>query len=243
MSCSPDPQSFDRLAVEFDFLATLSRDHSFFLDRLPQRRRYALDVGCGGGGLVAALAPHFEHVRGADVSEPMLDIARSKRGLPNVEYALGDGDAFAGIEPSSRPPDWEGYDLIVTHTMLHHVADSAATASRLAALLAPGGRLLLVDNVSWTDAVPRIVFLISPWRSLLAEIAKHGLRDALRIFRFTRSKAWVDHLVSDRYLTAPQFREQYSAALPGAEFSSWSVFMGAAWEAPSQPAVSRAAAT
>jgi SAM-dependent methyltransferase len=223
------PQSFDAFAAEFDFVATRSRDHSYFLERLPERRRHALDVGCGGGGLVAVLAPHFERVRGVDVSEPMLALARSQRGLSNVDYRYGNADTFEGIE---RPGGAEGYDLIVSHTMLHHLKDSGAAARRLADLLAPGGRLLLVDNVSWTAAIPRIVFLVSAWRSLPESVLAHGLRDGWRIFRFRRSKPWVDHLVSDRYLTERQFRERYGAALPGAEMTRMSVFMGACWQAP-----------
>lgn len=34
--------------------------HRWILANLPTGRRAALDVGCGQGGLVASLAPHFE---------------------------------------------------------------------------------------------------------------------------------------------------------------------------------------
>lgn len=238
-----DPQSFERFAVEFDFQATLTRDHSYFLERLPERRRRALDVGCGGGGLAFALAPHFERVRGVDISEPLLALARAQRSLPNVEYVRADvddesttalsgsdGGSDGGSHGGSDDSD-DGWDLIVSHTLLHHLADPARTVRRLAGLLSPGGRLLLVDNVSWTDAIPRAVFLLSPWLSLASNIRKHGLADARRLLRFSLSKPWIDHLVSDRYLTEEQFRGRYGEALPGAEMTRMSVFMGADWSA------------
>jgi SAM-dependent methyltransferase len=221
-----DPQSFDHFAVEYDFAATLWRDHTFFLDRLPTRRRRALDLGCGSGGLVEALAPHFEHVLGIDISEPLLQIARQKRAISNVEYRHGDAETFEGIGPSEQA---QGFDLIVSHTMLHHLRDQVATVAGLVELLAPGGRILLVDNVSWTSALPRVVFLISPWRGLPASVREYGWANAYRLLRFSLSKKWVDHLVSDRYLTEQVFRQKYGAALPGACMERRSVFMQLEW--------------
>lgn len=230
---SPDPQSFDRLAAEYDFVATLTRDHSYFLDRLPERRRHALDVGCGAGGLVEALSPHFEHVRGVDISEPLLELARERRGLANVEYAHGNAETLEGLVPPEADAGlFPGFDLIVTHTMLHHVKDSAAAVRHLAGMLSSGGHLLVVDNVSWTGAVPRIIILTAPWLDFVPNIRRHGFRDARRLLRFSVSKPWVDHLASDRYLTERGFRDRYGAVLPGAEMERRSVFMCAEWRAP-----------
>src|SRR4051812_46865197 len=49
----------------------------------------ALDFGCGVGRLTQALARHFTHVTGIDISEQMLDLARQyNRHGERVEYAL-----------------------------------------------------------------------------------------------------------------------------------------------------------
>lgn len=225
-----DPQSFDAsFAVEYDFMATLTRDHAFFLERLPARRRRALDVGCGSGGLVECLAPCFEHVHGVDISEPLLEIARAKRALPNVSYGYGDADTFAGIEPAGPDADTDGYDLIVSHTMCHHLKQPPTSVRRLASMLAPGGRLLVVDNISWTDAIPRPVFWIGPFRGLPGWIRRFGAKDALRLFRFSLSKRWVDHLCSDRLMTETGFRHAYGGVLPDAVFTKFHVFMGIEW--------------
>ena len=176
-----------------------------------------------------ALAPHFERVRGVDISEPLLEIARTQRALPNIEYAYGNAETFEGI---AHPSESDGYDLIVSHTMLHHLRDPAAAAARLATLLAPEGRLLLVDNVSWTDALPRIVFHIGAWRRWPGSLRAYGWKNAARLHRFSLSKDWLDHLTSDRYLTEAGFRAQYGAVLPGAVMTKMSVFMRVDWQAP-----------
>jgi hypothetical protein len=99
----------------------------------------------------------------------------------------------------------------------------------LVELLAPGGRIVLVDNVSWASAIPRIVFLLSPWLGLRSSVREHGWANACRLLPFSLSKKWVDHLVSDRYLTEQGFRHKYGAALPGVRMEKRSVFMHLEW--------------
>src|SRR3712207_6021515 len=60
-----------------------------------------LDVACGAGALVVDVAPHVERAVGVDLSDGMLQLARSRlraaqedRPLPNVEFLLGASDAL-----------------------------------------------------------------------------------------------------------------------------------------------------
>src|SRR4051812_8922923 len=87
-----DPRSFDHLAEEFDFWASLERSPDFFLRHLPDRRNRVLDIGCGTGILTFELARHFTSVMGIDISEAMLEIARRKRGAANIEYRCQDAN-------------------------------------------------------------------------------------------------------------------------------------------------------
>ena len=67
--------------------------HRWILRNLPARRRAALDVGCGRGELVAALAPRFGEVIGTGTWE-----------LPQPTVLLIDTDGrVAFVEVS---PDW-----------------------------------------------------------------------------------------------------------------------------------------
>src|ERR1700733_920059 len=66
-----DSRSFDHLADEYDFVASLEQNPAFFLKHLPERHRRVLDVGCGTGILAHELSRHFTSVVGIDISEPM----------------------------------------------------------------------------------------------------------------------------------------------------------------------------
>lgn len=107
--------------------------HSWILANLPERRRRALDVGCGRGELLAALSPHFREVRGTDVDEAMRRHAVSRcAGLPNVTIGADALPTIAGE-----------FDLVTMIAVLHHL-DVAGALRAVGQLLAPGGRFLAV---------------------------------------------------------------------------------------------------
>lgn len=120
---------------------------SRLLDRL-QRKALAvlqpdgddrvLDVACGAGGLIANLAPRVERVVGVDLSDGMLDIARSRlAGLDNVELRLGRSDAL--------PFDDGSFTALICTTAFHHFPDPQRSIDEMARVLAPGGRLVIGD--------------------------------------------------------------------------------------------------
>jgi SAM-dependent methyltransferase len=95
-----------------------------------------LDVGCGLGRLVRALAPRVAHVTALDVSPEMLSRAQElNAGLGNVEWVLGDGVTLGGIEDAS-------HDAIVCHLVFEHLPDPALPlgyVSEFARVLRPFG--------------------------------------------------------------------------------------------------------
>lgn len=104
------------------------------------RRRRLVDLGTGTGRMLGLLAPQAESAVGVDLSQQMLNIARSRAaeaGLSNVE--LRHGDIFA-----TRLAEGEA-DLVVVHQVLHYLSEPAAALAEAARLVAPGGRLLVVD--------------------------------------------------------------------------------------------------
>jgi ubiquinone/menaquinone biosynthesis C-methylase UbiE len=221
-----NPQSFDHLAEQYDLAASLERRPDFFLAHLPRQRLRVLDVGCGTGILACDLSRHFESVVAIDISEPMLAIARAKRAAGNVEYRLADANRLA---------PGEAFDAIVSHTTFHHLDNIPETLARLKASLSPGGRLILIDLI---DRWPRFVrrcsafYIAAACAALPVDVLRRGFRGAFLLLRFRVSRSWLEHLKSDRYYSAAEFRELYGRHLPGASFTPMRYFMGVVWQSP-----------
>jgi ubiquinone/menaquinone biosynthesis C-methylase UbiE/DNA-binding transcriptional ArsR family regulator len=105
-----------------------------------RRIRRLVDLGSGTGRMLTLLAPRATRALGLDLSQHMLNIARRnvvQAGLANIE--LRHGDIL-----DTRLPDAEA-DLVVVHQVLHYLRDPAAAVREAARLVAPDGRLLIVD--------------------------------------------------------------------------------------------------
>jgi ubiquinone/menaquinone biosynthesis C-methylase UbiE len=99
-----------------------------------------LDLGTGTGRMLAVLADRAEIAIGFDINQDMLAFARSrleKANLPNAELRQGDILAL---------PEEDGIaDAAVIHQVLHFLVDPGLALSEAARVLAPDGRLLVVD--------------------------------------------------------------------------------------------------
>jgi SAM-dependent methyltransferase len=103
-----------------EFFATGRREverslaHLAPLGLTPGRAR-ALDFGAGVGRLSAALADHFDHVLGVDVSPTMLDEARRlDRSAGRVEFVLNDATDLSFVADGS-------VDLVYSSLVLQHL--------------------------------------------------------------------------------------------------------------------------
>src|SRR6266540_5343818 len=142
--------AFDPIAQAFDRFAELVGEplNQYLLGVFPERGGRAVDLGCGSGHHAARLAPRFGEVLGVDVSAPMLELARVRRNLPNVRYQHRD-------LRSVRPEIDGRFDLVLSAYALHHVEDLDQALEGIRRLVAPGGRVVLIDNVAPRPAVPR----------------------------------------------------------------------------------------
>jgi len=98
------------------------------------------DLGCGDGYLTIEAARWAKKVVGVDRSPEMLRLARAKlaeAGLSSAE--LRQGDMY------SLPLASGSADTVILHQVLHYAQQPAAAVAEAARLLAPGGRLLIVD--------------------------------------------------------------------------------------------------
>ncbi|MFE3451805.1 class I SAM-dependent methyltransferase [Nonomuraea sp. NPDC059194] len=219
-----DPRSFDRFALDYDrFVSLLPGQNTAWLAGLGLKGERALDAGCGSGHAAAVLAGGFDEVVGLDLSRPLIDIARATRARPNVRYEVGDLlDLPAG----------EGFDLVYSHTTLHHLPDYRRGLEHLKALVRPGGTVALVDNVSDRyPTPPRRAYTWPAVWSFPLEVRRIGLREAWFQLRFWHSEPWLAHLLSDRYLSRARFRELYGEVFPGARFDDLGFALAMTWRA------------
>ena len=197
-----DPRLFDHFARKYD-----RRDKVYggflhdWIDGVLNGRSgdSAIDLGCGTGDVAARLTTHYRRVRAVDLSEPMLEVARSRYAGLGIDFECQDVNHVTGQ-----------YDLVISSMVLHHVPDLPATLQRIGRLVAPGGTVILLDTVG---PAPRSRLEHYRWSGM------EFLRDlwhAWRRLRVNVEPDWVNHLVSDRWLPANAFAEVYGSAFPGA---------------------------
>lgn len=98
-----------------------------------------VDVGVGQGRMIQLFADRVRRADGFDTSRQMLALARASLDDLKAKAGVRYGDAYA-------PPIEVGVaDLVTIHQVLHFLADPARAVRASAALLKPGGRLVIVD--------------------------------------------------------------------------------------------------
>jgi len=99
-----------------------------------------VDIGTGTGRMIELVGARASSALGIDRSPEMLRLARVKiaeAGLDHAELRQGDMYALPLADGSA--------DLVILHQVLHFAQHPAAAIAESARLLAPGGRLLVVD--------------------------------------------------------------------------------------------------
>lgn len=127
------------------------------LRRISSGARDVLDVGCGTGNLVRALARHPVAVRGVDCDGATARLAQEQlRDLDNVTVTC---EAFETM------PAVPSYDAIIAVAVVHHMP-LAGTLSQMRAMLRPGGRVLIVgcyrEETAADRAISTIALLVNP---------------------------------------------------------------------------------
>ncbi len=141
--------------------------HGWVLRNLPARRRAAVDVGCGMGVLAGKLAPHFACVTGIDADAGMAAAASARLAHdPQVTVSHCRFEQFASAARDSEA------DLITMVAVLHHL-DLDDTLARIPALLAPGGRLLVVGLARVNSLPDLAVDLISAAANPVMGLIRH----------------------------------------------------------------------
>ena len=97
-----------------------------------------VDLGCGNGDTLLALAPHVDSLVGIDRSPSMLSIAQERCiQYPHVHLKEGVLEAL--------PLEDEQFDVALCILVLHHVPDIYTAFDEIVRVLKPTGRLIIVD--------------------------------------------------------------------------------------------------
>ncbi len=122
-------------------IAHFGRDPSA---RQPLEGLRVLDIGCGGGLVAEPMARLGARVTGVDASEANIKTALThaqESGL-DIDYRAGTAE---GLIEAGEPP----FDLVLNLEVVEHVADPDRFLRDTAALLAPGG-LMVVATINRT---------------------------------------------------------------------------------------------
>lgn len=98
-----------------------------------------LDMGCGTGRFTIPLARAGARMTGLDLTEAMLDQARAKAVVEQVDIEFHQGDM------ASLPFPDQSFDVVTSMLALMHIplSDRQSVFSEVARVLKPGGRMLL----------------------------------------------------------------------------------------------------
>ena len=137
----PVLEEYARLAPRYDsrWAAYVEASTRETLGRLgPASAGALLDIGCGTGALLGAVAASSPSMTlaGADPSPEMLAVARQRLG------------AAATLEraPAERLPFADGaFDIVVTTSALHFMRRPGAALGEAGRVLASGGRIVVTD--------------------------------------------------------------------------------------------------
>ena len=103
--------------------------------------RLLVDLGTGTGRLLELFADRYERGIGFDINHSMLAYARGKLDAAGLDgkASVRHGDIYdVALADGSA-------DAVVMHQVLHFLAEPALAVREAARVLAPGGRLVIVD--------------------------------------------------------------------------------------------------
>ncbi|HEY8549434.1 MAG TPA: class I SAM-dependent methyltransferase [Vicinamibacterales bacterium] len=197
--CLPFYDSFTRLIGAEEARQTLI-DHAAL-----QPGHRVLDVGCGTGSLLMQIASAHPQVQLTGLDPDPKALARAQRKADKAGIAVQLDRGYSDALPY---PD-RSFDRVLSSFMFHHLLgrdQKLHTMREIARVLAPGGRLLLLDMTPPTS--DRGGFLVRWMHSspLLSDNAED------RVLAYMREGGLVDPRVIDRSRLFLVFRTAYYEA-------------------------------
>jgi len=136
---------FHKHAAEWDRIRALhvaERDVEAAMDEALGEGSFHLlvDLGTGTGRILELFGPNIERGLGIDLSLDMLHLARARLERSGLRHcSVRQGDIY------DLPVPANSFDVVVLHQVLHYLDDGARAIREAARVLAPSGRLVVVD--------------------------------------------------------------------------------------------------
>ena len=195
----------DAVRDDFDEIARLTNtareldEHETWIAQKIGPGESVLDVGCGTGALTRAVSRVAAYTVGLDLSEGMIDVARSLS-------AMQDNLTFENDDLMDRRGEGT-FDTIVSVAALHHL-DLGEALAKLRSMLRSKGRLFVVDVLA-SKTLSEL-----PW-SAVSSLARR-LRPRRRPLDAELAAVWKRHASHERLLSLRRVRRHYRTVLPGA---------------------------
>jgi len=140
-----------------------------------------VDVGCGGGILSEAMARRGAQVRGIDLAEAALEVARRHAEEFDVDIS------YEHISVESHADTASGqYDVVTCLEMLEHVPDPASVVHACARLVKPGGSVFFStlnrNPKSWLFAIAGAEYILG--------LLPRGTHDHARFIKPSELSQW-----------------------------------------------------
>ncbi len=163
---------------------------------LPTTPARVADLACGTGTMSVLAAELGHQVSGIDLSGEMVQRAKAKAAPFGAAVEVHQGDA-------SNPPLQRGaFDVVLARHILWTLPDPTAALRRWAALLRPGGRMVLVEGRWGLEPAGDRPDL--PWRSgvpseELAQVVRELVGEPV-VVQLGDSVYWGKEIEHERYL-------------------------------------------
>jgi ubiquinone/menaquinone biosynthesis C-methylase UbiE len=233
----PERPYLDDLAELYDeFIGAMDHKESptrtWLMSNLPGGGRI-IDIGCGNGRNCRLVADSYAEVLGIDVSPRVLELARTRDNPANVRYEVHDIHEIS--------PDEVGtFDAVFSTNGVFSMGDISAVLPQLRRLVAPGGRLVVLD-ITRPDEAPDDPDAISSQQSRYPFEVAHTIYQVsgdvertVAAIRYMLHPRWLEMNRTHVPLTVAQFRAAYAAELPGVSVQPDVVpgLSGAVWQSP-----------
>jgi ubiquinone/menaquinone biosynthesis C-methylase UbiE len=178
-----------------------------------ERPPRVLDIGCGNGALLAALGDRIASGVGVDASTKMIELARGRTAQRGLAFMTIDGPRLPFADASFE---------IVTSFLSFRYLDWDPILREIRRVLAPGGRLLIVDMVEKSLGVRDAPLFV---RSLLghAVLRVRDRRFVAEVAALGREPAWQTMLRHNPIRAAHEYEWYLESRFPGRKLETLNV--------------------